>query len=200
VNGMDVPTVSGGFNPERSGPRAPLARQLTWWILVLPLLMLVAILTKSLYLLDYSHVLSAVLWTGADLFLGFVLGPVLRHISPEHRRALIRYLVPKTVLYMPTVAFTTVVAGGVLANWFGFLTPGTPDVPWIIAAAVVATILVIQGGVISWNEFRVLRELDRPAPDEARIVRWNGWVFRLAAVQAILQVLVVLVMAHLTVG
>jgi hypothetical protein len=45
----------------------PLRRQITWWVLVLPAAMVVALATGNLDLLDYTHVLSGALWTGADL-------------------------------------------------------------------------------------------------------------------------------------
>lgn len=175
-------------------------RQLTWWILILPLVMGVAVVTQNLYLLDYSHVMAGMLWTGADLFLGFILGPVLRRITPAERRALVRYLVPKTLLYMPTVAFTSVVGGWFLAQAFGFLSPGSPDLAWVGVAIGVSVVLVVQGAAISWNEWRIAGELARREPDAARIQRSNTVVFRLAAVQGSLQVLIVLIMAHLTVG
>lgn len=187
---------------EGRGPQSARAgaRQLTWWILALPLLMGVAVVTKNLYLLDYSHVMAGMLWTGADLFLGFILGPVLRRLTPTQRQHLMAYLVPKTLLYMPTVAFTSVVGGWFLAQAFGFLAPGSPLQAWVDVAILVSVVLVVQGGTISWNEWRIARELSRRDPNPARIERANRLVFRLAAVQALLQVAIVLIMAHLTVG
>ncbi len=192
-------------SPDGNGGRQPPVargrwRGLTWWILILPVVMGVAVITKDLYLLDYSHVMAGMLWTGADLFLGFILGPVLRRITPAERRALVRYLVPKTLLYMPTVAFTSVVGGWFLAQAFGFLSPGSPDLAWVGAAIGVSVILVVQGAAITWNEWRIAAELARREPDAARIQRSNTVVLRLAAVQGSLQVLIVLIMAHLTVG
>ncbi len=183
-----------------TGLRGMDLRQLTWWILALPLLMGTAVVTQNLYLLDYSHVMAGMLWTGADLFLGFILGPVLRRLTPGQRKHLLAYLVPKTLLYMPTVAFTSVVGGWFLAHMFGFLAPGSPEQAWVGVAILVSIVLVVQGGAISWNEWRIAGELSRPEPNLARLQRANTLVLRLAAVQGSLQVLIVLIMAHLTVG
>ena len=51
--------------------------------------MIAAILSPSLWFLNFVHVISGALWTGIDLFMGFVIGPVLRRVSLETRRAMI---------------------------------------------------------------------------------------------------------------
>jgi uncharacterized membrane protein len=198
--------VSGGADVQGGVPLAPRtahewARQLTWWALALPAAMGVALATHSVYLLDYAHVMSGVLWTGADLFLGFILGPVMRRLTAQQRRAVITYLVPKTLLYMPAVAFTTGTAGWFLSNWMGLLAPASPDRNWVLAALVITTILAVQGfGIILPNNFRMLREMGSVEPNVDRIIRLNRVNLRLAGIQGALQVIIILVMAHLAVG
>jgi len=58
--------------------------------------MIVAIARYDIYLLNWIHVLSGALWTGADLFMGCI--PVLRMLDIPARTALIAYLVPRTLL------------------------------------------------------------------------------------------------------
>ena len=91
----------------------PLWHQLTWWTLAFPLVMLVAIFQHDIFLLNWIHVLSGALWTGADLFMGFILGPVLRRLDMQARTAVIAYLVPRTLLYFPMVSLTAGTTG-----WF----------------------------------------------------------------------------------
>jgi uncharacterized membrane protein len=175
--------------------------QLSWWILVLPVAMIAALAIHSYYLLDYTHVLSGALWTGADLFLGFILGPVMRLLDPLQRKAVITYLVPRTLLYMPIVAFTTGTAGWFLADWEGLLLPANPIRPWVYVALVMVLIMTVQGlGVLLPNNLRIYRELQRPQPDIARITRINRTNLILAGIQGVFQVLIILVMAHLRVG
>ncbi len=190
---------------EVGGTRAPVATsiwaQLTWWILVLPAAMIVALAIHNYFLLDYTHVLSGALWTGADLFLGFILGPVMRRLEPLQRKAVITYLVPRTLLYMPIVAFTTGTAGWFLAGWGGLLLPANPIRTWVYVALVMVLIMTAQGlGVILPNNLRIYRELQRPQPDIARISRINRTNLLLAGIQGVFQVLIILVMAHLAVG
>jgi hypothetical protein len=178
----------------------PLRRQITWWVLVLPAAMTVALVTGNLDWLDYTHVLSGALWTGADLLLGFIIGPVLRRLTPDQRKAVVQYLVPRTLLYMPVVALTTGTAGWFLANRLGFW-PNSPDRDWIIGALVVTTILAVQGlGIILPNNVRILNELQREQPNTDRITRLNRVNLRLAGVQGALQVLIIFIMAHLVMG
>ncbi|MCL6562539.1 MAG: hypothetical protein K6U87_05980 [Firmicutes bacterium] len=179
----------------------PLTRQMTWWILILPATMVAALWSRNLYLLDWTHILSASLWTGADLFLGFVLSTVLRRLSPAERKAVIQFLVPRTLLYLPIAALTTSTAGWYLANWLGFLAPGNANRPWIFAALAITTILTVQGlGVLLPNQVRIWRELQRPNPDPDRIWKINRVNLRLAGVQGVLQLIILLVMAHLVMG
>ena len=54
-----------------SVPATPsLVSQLTWWVLVMPAAMIVALAAQNTFLLNYTHGLSGVLWTGADLAAG----------------------------------------------------------------------------------------------------------------------------------
>jgi len=39
----------------------------------------------NLWFLNFVHVLSSLLWTGVDLYMGFVLGPILRRLDLSRR-------------------------------------------------------------------------------------------------------------------
>jgi hypothetical protein len=49
-----------------------------WCALAAIGVMIAAIMIGNFWLLDFVHVFSSLLWTGIDLFMGFVLGPILR--------------------------------------------------------------------------------------------------------------------------
>ena len=40
--------------------------------------MIAAIVLDNFWLLNFIHVSTSLLWTGVDLYMGFVLGPILR--------------------------------------------------------------------------------------------------------------------------
>ena len=159
--------------------------------------MIVAIARHDIYLLHWIHVLSGALWTGADLFMGFILGPVLRMLDMRARTALIAYLVPRTLLYFPMVSFAPRgTTGWYLVNWFGFTTSASPMYHLVmISLALVAVMTVVGMGFLLPNSVRIWRELRRPEPDRERIVRVNGINIWLAGMQGLLQIAIVLVMA-----
>ena len=85
------------------------------WVLIPVVALIVAILSANLLLLNYVHVFTAILWTGTDIFMVFLLGPVLRNVNLSTRKEVISWLMPKMVFYMPTVAAITTTAGYFLA-------------------------------------------------------------------------------------
>ena len=190
---------------ETGAAKAPvnptLARQMTWWVLLFPAVMIAALIFHNLYWLDFSHVMSGALWTGTDIFMGFFIGPILRRLAPDQRKAVIGWLVPRTLLYLPVLAATTGTAGWYLATWQGMLAAGAPDRPWVIAALVVIALLTVQGfGVLLPNSLRTYRELHRETPDVKRIFRLNRYNNQVAGFQGVLQVAIIVVMVHLAVG
>ena len=193
-----VGVVDATLPPE---PKPSLARQLTWWVLVFPVAMTVAVIQSSMYWLDFVHVMSGALWTGTDIFMGFILGPILRRLDPPQRKAVIGWLTPRTLLYLPVLAFTTGTAGWILSTWMGIVAPMNPARPWVIAALVIIAILAVQGfGILLPNSLRTYRELQKPVPDLNKIFRLNRQNNMLAGFQGVLQVAIILVMAHLAVG
>ena len=74
-----------------------------WYVAAALAVMIVAITSRHLWLLNFVHVLCSLLWTGIDLFMGFVLGPILRRLDIGARRDIARRLTPRTLFLMPTV-------------------------------------------------------------------------------------------------
>lgn len=105
----------------------------------------VAILAGNVFVLNFMHVMSGVLWTGIDIFVGFVLGPALRQTDIPARRAIAVRLIPRMLFLMPSLAIITGTAGYFLAQDLGFLDLPYPERTWVIAALVIITILTVQG-------------------------------------------------------
>ena len=91
-----------------------------WFVAAALAVMVVAIASGSIWFLNWVHVMCGVLWTGIDLFMGFVLGPVLRRLDPPIRKQILLNLVPRTLFLMPTLAIITGTAGWFLAVALGF--------------------------------------------------------------------------------
>jgi uncharacterized membrane protein len=181
--------------------KRPLVGQLTWWVFAFPALMTVALILHDRYWLDFVHVMAGALWTGTDIFMGFLLGPILRRLTPEQRKAVIGWLTPRTLLYLPVLAITTGTAGWTLANWMDMLAPGSATRPWVLAALLVIAVLTVQGfGFLLPNSLLTYLELQKERPDLERVFRLNRFNNTLAGIQGVMQVVIILVMAHLAVG
>src|SRR5262249_14741791 len=87
--------------------------------------MIAAIVSHDRWFLNFVHVICGVMWTGIDLFMGFIVGPILRRIDITARREVIVRLVPKTLFLMPTLAIITGTSGWYLAKDLGLL-----DLSW----------------------------------------------------------------------
>ena len=115
---------------------------------------------------------------GIDLFMGFVIGPILRAAPFEARRAIITRLTPKTLFLMPALSISTGTSGWFLAERLGFLDLAYPQFYWVVAALAIVTILTIQGlGYLLPTNLRVYLELRKPRPDGAEDRRPDEPVF-----------------------
>ena len=85
------------------------------------LAVMVAVITiGNFWLLNFLHVSTSLLWTGIDLFMGFVLGPILRRVDVPVRREIVRRLTPKTLFLLPTIAIIGGTTGWFLAVQLGY--------------------------------------------------------------------------------
>lgn len=163
--------------------------------------MFAAIVLDDLWFLHFVHVMAGVLWTGIDLFLGFVLGPILRRLPFETRRSIISALIPRTMILMPTLAIITGSAGWFLAKRLGYLELGYPEFYWVAAALAIVSILTVQGlGVLTPTNVLVYLEMRKPRPDTEKIGRWMRTYVRVVAFQGAMQVAIIVVMARFGAG
>ena len=117
---------------------------LTWVALAL-LVLVAAIVLDNLWLLNFIHVMAGVLWTGIDLFMGFVIGPIVRRSPIAARRAIVLRLMPKTLFLLPTLAAITGTAGWYHARLLGLLDVPYPGYWWVLSALAITAVLTVQG-------------------------------------------------------
>jgi hypothetical protein len=163
--------------------------------------MAAAIVVGDLWLLNFVHVLAGALWTGIDLFMGFVVGPILRAAPYEARRAVITRLTPKTLFIMPTLSITTGTSGWFLASRLGFLDLAYPQFWWVAAALAIVTILTVQGlGYLLPTNLRVYLELRKANSDGAKVGAMMSRYFYVVAFQGAMQIAIIVVMARFATG
>ncbi|HEX5210169.1 MAG TPA: hypothetical protein VFW22_00350 [Pseudolabrys sp.] len=163
--------------------------------------MVAAILGSSLWFLNFVHVMAGSLWTGIDLFMGFVIGPVLRRVTLDTRRAMIAGIIPRTLILMPTLSAITSTAGWFLAVRLGFLDLGYPQFWWVVAALAIVSVLTVQGlGYLLPMNLKLYFEIQKPAPDPAKLLRWMRTYVKVVAIQGTMQVAIIVVMARFATG
>jgi len=155
------------------------------------------IATNTLWGIDFFHVVGGGLWTALDLFLGFVIGPILGRLSIPARIEFSTRLMPKMLLIMPTLVVCTLGAGWQLARHLGDLNSTYPEHAWLIAAfVVVALMAVIALGLLEPANVAVLFELRKARPDGAVIARLMRRFIVTAGVTGALQVATLLIMTR----
>ncbi len=163
--------------------------------------MIVSVLSPSLWFLNFVHVFCAVLWTGIDLFMGFVIGPVMRKVDLRTRAQIITRLMPRMLFLMPVVSINTGTAGWFLAERMGYLDLPWPAYGWVAGSLVLVTIMTIQGlGFLMPVNLKVFLEIRKPAPDGERIGRLMRMYVRAVAAQGLMQVAIVVIMARFGAG
>jgi uncharacterized membrane protein len=175
-------------------------RNLIWCALAI-LLTMAAVRFDDRWLLNFIHVMSGVLWTGIDLFMGFVVGPIMRTLPIPARRAMILRLMPKTLFLLPTLSAMTGIAGWYHAEQIGFLALDWPQYGWVLAALIIIGVLTVQGlGVLLPTNLLVYFEMRKERPDGARIGRLMKRYVYAVAFQGCMQVAIIVVMARFVTG
>jgi hypothetical protein len=163
--------------------------------------LVVVIATNKLWPVTFLHVAGGAAWTTLDLFLGFVLGPIIGRMSVPARVEFTTRLMPKMVLIMPTVVAVTLAAGWQLANLTRTLQSGNPLHGWVVASFIVVGVLaVVALGLLEPANIAVLVELKKPHPNPAVIEGLMKRFIYAAGVLGAMQVATLLIMTKLSSG
>ncbi|MDV3278653.1 MAG: hypothetical protein LYZ69_09365 [Nitrososphaerales archaeon] len=197
----EVVAQAGGVAQQGPSKLPPYTTKLLLWSftigIVPPIVLVGALAVKSLYALDYVHVICGGTWTGFDIYMGLVMTRVLRSLEVPARVEVAKRLTPTTFFIIPSLAAVAITSGIYLAQSMGKFDLSSP---WIITAGVVVLILTAQGfGVFMPNGVRIFLELAKAKPDVDKIARLNMRNIRLAGSQAFFQVIIILIMAHLAI-
>jgi hypothetical protein len=133
---------------------------------------IVAIARDATWGLTFVHVVGGGLWTGIDLFVGFVVGPIIGRM--------------------------TLAAGFQLARHDGFLDTSNPRHAWVVASfCVVGVMAVIALAYLEPANIAVLFELKKPQPDGLVIERLMKRFIYTAGITGAMQVATLFIMTRL---
>ena len=164
-------------------------------------LVIAAIAANELWPLAFLHFVGGASWTVIDLFLGFVLGPIMGRLSVPARVEFTTRLMPKMVLIMPTVVTATLAAGWQLGVHLGTVVSSYYLHGWTVASFIVVGVMaVIALGLLEPANIAVLVELKKPRPNPQVIERLMKRFMYCAGVLGAMQLATLVIMAKLTVG
>jgi hypothetical protein len=160
--------------------------------------LIAAIASNKLWALDFFHVVGGGLWTGIDLFVGFVIGPIIGRMSIPARIEFSTKFMPKMLLIMPTVVTMTLASGFQLARASGYLDTSYPRHAWVVASfMVVGVMAVIALAYLEPANLAVLFELKKPQPDGLVIEKLMKRFIYTAGITGVLQVATLVIMTRL---
>lgn len=163
--------------------------------------LIIAIIANRLWPLMFLHVVFGAAWTIIDLFLGFVIGPIMKRLPIPARIELTTRLMPRTVIIMPTVVTVTLAAGWQLGTLMGTVNSSYYNHGWIVASyIVVGCMAVIALGLLSPANIAVLFELRKPEPDPAVIQKLMKRFIYAAGFTGTLQLATLVIMTKIRVG
>jgi hypothetical protein len=157
----------------------------------------VAIAANWQWALVFCHVAGGGLWTGIDLFVGLVLGPILGRLSIPARAEFAARFMPKMVIIMPTVVMMTLATGFQIARKMGNLYANSPNHSWLIASfCVVGVMAVIALGILEPANIAVLFEMNKPVPNGELIGRLMKRFIYTAGITGLMQIATLIIMTR----
>jgi hypothetical protein len=167
-------------------------------VVALALAGLIAVIaTNTRWGVAFFHVVSGGVWTTLDLFLGFVLGPILGRLSIPARIELTSRLLPKLILIMPTAVVCTLAAGWQLALQTGDIYSSYSHHSWLVASMIIVAVMaVVALGILEPANLAVLFELKKPRPDGQVIARLMRRFIYSAGITGAMQVATLVIMTR----
>ena len=148
--------------------------------------------------LTFYHVVGGALWTSIDLFVGFVIGPILRRLSVPARVEFTKRFMPKMLVIMPTLVTMNLGAGFQLARMSGHLNTSDPRHAWVVVSmCVVGVMAVVALAVLSPANLAVLFELRKPQPNPVVVASLMRRFVYAAGITGAMQVATLVIMTRL---
>src|ERR671936_631800 len=160
--------------------------------------LIVAIAGNWLWAIEFFHVVGGGAWTTLDLFLGFLLGPIIGRMSIPARIEFSARFMPKLVLLIPTLVTMTLGSGFQLAHNLGYLDSSYPRHGWIVASFIVVGVMaVVAIGYLEPANIAVLWELKKPQPDGELIAKLMKRFLYPAGITGAMQIATLVIMTRI---
>jgi len=192
-----------------TAPLPPLIRWKFAWIFVAGIVLIILTVNddkflpeqQALWFLNWVHVFFGLAWTGIDLFMGFLLGPILRRLDPRLRRTVSQELSWRFFWLFPMLSTVTPTAGWELARRLGYLDVPYPGFYWVEAALALVIIMAFFGTcILAPVNLWVLWETRKPEPNMALVQKLMRVYLAITALEALLQLTTIVIMTRFRIG
>jgi hypothetical protein len=202
---VSPPGAKPAGGPPPGAPVVPDFQVIPLKLLAFPAIVFVAlvaaIIDGGLFGLQFMHVVFGAGWTIVDLFMGFLIGPIMGSMSIQSRIELTAKLMPKMVVILPTLVTATLVAGWQLGNVMGTVDSGYVNHGWIVASYIVVGIMaVIALGLLEPANIAVLIELKKKHPNPEVIQRLMKRFIYTSGVTGAMQIGTLVIMVKVATG
>lgn len=102
----------------------------------------------------FVHVMAGLLWTGIDIFVGAVIGPVVGGLDEEESASFFSRLTPKLTFVLPTMAFVSIASGLLLAQRVGLFPHAEPWLALFTAVNLIPVLLLLGYRLNAWSDWR----------------------------------------------
>ena len=193
----------------QAAPIQPLIKWRFAWIFVAGIALIIVTVNdekflpeqQALWFLNWVHVFFGLAWTGIDLFMGFLLGPILRRLDPRLRRTVSQELSWRFFWLFPMLSTVTPTAGWELARRLGYLDVPYPGFYWVEAALVLVIIMAFFGiCILAPVNLWVLWETRKPEPNMAMVQKLMRIYLAITALEALLQLSTIVIMTRFRIG
>jgi hypothetical protein len=151
--------------------------------------------------LNFCHVAGGGTWTGIDLFVGLLLGPIMGSLSPQARAEFMARFMPKMALLVPTLVTLTLGSGFQIARHFGILDTSYPHHAWVVASFfLVGGMALIAIGILEPANLAVLFEMRKEQPDVELIGRLMKRFIYTAGITGLMQIGTLIIMTRIPPG
>jgi len=202
ANGVATATVDGVEHAPAPAPAVPdfevVPRKGLFLVGGVLVLLIVGIAANKTFPLMFLHVVGGASWTIIDLFLGFVLGPIMGKMSVPARAEFTSRLMPKMVLIMPIVVTVTLAAGWQLGVNTGTVDSSFALHGWVVASYIVVGVMaVVALGLLEPANIAVLVEMKKPQAKPEVIEGLMKRFIYAAGILGLMQVATLVIMTRL---
>ncbi len=161
-----------------------------------PLFLVVVYAIRDYLLIDYIHVLSAALWLGCNIFMGFIFYRIITDLGDREKVDITVRLLPLTLFFIPSITLTTIIAGYILAFYMSLFSYSALI---YIPIIVVSTILLLLSFIYYIGDSLGIIKVLSHKQNVKKAIELSMMNFKIAFVQLILQVIIVGFMAYVAI-